>query len=75
MLLKARGIDGQDNQVLVMKEIGVQLENTSISHQFLVVGIRNTCILGADFLKLGGMIVDILNGKLSWPTGETHICS
>ena len=30
----------------------VELGNTRISHQFPVVGMRNTsCILGADFLK------------------------
>ena len=71
--LEARGIGGEDIQVLGMKEIGVQLENTSISHQFLVVGMRNTCILGADFLRSGSMIVDIANGKLFWPTGESQL--
>ena len=29
--------------------------------------------LGADFLKSGSMIVDIANGKLSWPTGESQL--
>ena len=66
--LKAQGIGGEDIQVLGMKETGAQLENTSMSHQFLVVGMRNTCILGADFLKSGSMIVDIANGKLFFTT-------
>jgi hypothetical protein len=46
---------------------------SKVSHQFLVVGMRNTCILGADFLKSGGMVVDIANSKLSWKTGEAEL--
>jgi hypothetical protein len=39
----------------------------------MVVGLRNACILGADFLKSGGMVVDIANSKLTWPLGEVAL--
>jgi hypothetical protein len=39
----------------------------------MFVGLRNTCILGADFLKSGGMVVDIANSKLTWPLGEVAL--
>ena len=48
----------------------------TISHQFnefMVVGLRNACILGADFFKLGGMVLDIAKSKLTWPLGEVAL--
>ena len=57
--LKARGIGGEELQVLGMKELKVRIGTLTISHQFLVVGMRNTCILGADFLRSGRMVVDL----------------
>ena len=54
-------------------DLHVCLGMSKVSHQFLVVGMRNTCILGADFLKSGGMVVDIANSKLSWMTGEAEL--
>jgi hypothetical protein len=39
----------------------------------MFVGLRNTCILGADFLKSGGVVVDIANSKLTWPLGEVAL--
>ena len=71
--LKAQGIGGESIQVLGMKELSVCLGTFSVSHQFLVVGMRETCILGADFLKSRGMIVDIGNAKLSWSMGEVEL--
>ena len=71
--LKAQGVGGENLQVLGMKELSVCLGTFSVSHQFLVFGMRNTCILGADFLKSGGMIVDIGNAKLSWSMGEVEL--
>jgi hypothetical protein len=44
--LKARGISGEELQVLGMKELEVSIGTLTISHQFMVVGMRNTCILG-----------------------------
>ncbi len=40
---------------------------------YMVVGMRNTCILGADFFKSGRMVVDIANSKLTWPSGEVAL--
>ena len=71
--LKARGIGGEELQVLGMKELKVRIGTLTISHQFLVVGMRNTCILGADFLRSGRMVVDIANSKLTWSTGEVAL--
>ena len=71
--LKARGIGGEELQVLGMKELEVSIGTLTISHQFMVVGKRNTCILGADFLKSGRMVVDIANSKLTWPSGEVTL--
>ncbi|CAB4038951.1 Retrovirus-related Pol poly from transposon, partial [Paramuricea clavata] len=71
--LKARGIGGEELQVLGMKELEVSIGTLTISHQFMVVGMRNTCILGADFLKSGRMVVDIANSKLTWPSGEVAL--
>jgi hypothetical protein len=71
--LKARGIGGEELQVLGMKELEVSIGTLTISHQFMVVGIRNTCILAADFLKSGRMVVFIANSKLTWPSGEVAL--
>ena len=71
--LKARGIGGEELQVLGMKELKVRIGTLTISHQFLVVGMRNTCILGADFLRSGRMVVDIANSKLTWSAGEVAL--
>ena len=71
--LRARGIGGEDLHVLGSADLHVCLGMSKVSHQFLVVGMRNTCILGADFLKSGGMVVDIANSKLSWMTGEAEL--
>ena len=71
--LRARGIGGEDLHVLGSTDLHVCLGMSKVSHQYLVVGMRNTCILGADFLKLGGMVVDIANSKLSWKTGEAEL--
>ncbi|CAB4001921.1 Retrovirus-related Pol poly from transposon [Paramuricea clavata] len=71
--LRARGIGGEDLHVLESTDLHVCLGMSKVSHQFLVVGMRNTCILGADFLKSGGMVVDIANSKLSWKTGEAEL--
>ena len=38
-----------------------------------VVGMANTCILGADFLKDSKMMVDVGNSKLSWPGGNIEL--
>ena len=71
--LKAQGIGGENLQALGMKELSVCLGTFNVSHQFLVVGMRNTCILGADFLKSWKMIVVIGNAKLSWSMGEVEL--
>ncbi|CAB4042256.1 gap-Pol poly, partial, partial [Paramuricea clavata] len=52
--LKARGIGGEELQVLGMKESEVSIGTLTISHQFMVVGMGSTCILGADFLTSNG---------------------
>lgn len=71
--LKARGIGGEELQVLGMKEFEVHLETLTVSHPFVVLGMRDTCILGADFLKSGKMLVDLANSKLSWAMGEVTL--
>ena len=71
--LKARGFGGEELQVLGRKEFEVHLGTLTVSHPFVVVGMRNTCILGADFLKSGQMLVDVANSRLSWPTGAVPL--
>lgn len=71
--LKARGIGGEELQVLGRKEFEVHLGTLTVPHPFVVVGMRNTCILGADFLKSGQMLVDVANSRLSWPTGAVPL--
>ena len=71
--LKARGISGEQLQVLGMKELSVNINNLQVNHPFVVIGMRNTCILGADFLKSGLIVVDVANAKLSWPTGQVGL--
>jgi hypothetical protein len=61
---KRSRIGEEELQVLGMKELEVGVCTLTISHQFMVVGIRNTCILGADFLKSGRMVVDIV--RMLW---------
>ena len=71
--LKARGISGEQLQVLGMKELAVNIDSLKINHPFVVIGMPNTCILGADFLKCGQIVVDVANAKLSWPTGQVGL--
>lgn len=71
--LKARGIGGEQRQVLGMKEFEVNVGTLTKTHSFGVVGIRNTCILAADFLKFGKVVVDVGNSKLSWPEEEVPL--
>ena len=71
--LKARGISGEQLQVLGMKELSVNINSLNVNHPFVVIGMRNTCILGADFLKSGQIVVDVANAKLSWPTGQVGL--
>ena len=73
--LQARGIGGGggDLHVLGSTNLHVCLGMSEVPHQFLVVDMRNTCILGADFLKSGRMVVDIANSKLSWMTEEAEL--
>ena len=56
-----------------MKELSVNINNLQVNHPFVVIGMRNTCILGADFLKSGQIVVDVANAKLSWPTGQVGL--
>ena len=65
--LKARGIGGEELQVLGMVNVPVNV--SSLTCPFVVVGTCNICILGVDFLKSGQMVVDMANARLSWPTG------
>ena len=57
--LKARGISSDELQVLGEVDLNIQLGDQTFIHSFVVVGIGNTCILGADFLKAGKMLVDV----------------
>ena len=70
--LKARGIGGEELHVLGMAELHPQLANETFAHSFVVVGMSNTCILGADFLKVGKMLVDVANAKLSYQVVRYH---
>jgi hypothetical protein len=56
-----------------MKQLSVNINNLQVNHPFVVIGMRNTCILGADFLKSGQIVVDVANAKLSWPTGQVGL--
>ena len=71
--LKARGIGGEELQVLGQAELNFRLGNDNFVHSFVVVGMANTCILGADFLKGSKMMVDVGNSKLSWPGGNIEL--
>ena len=35
--------------------------------------MQNQCILGADFLKANGMVVDIGHERLSWASGQVSL--
>ena len=66
--LKARGIGGENLQVLGITESHVQLANITLKHHLVVVGMSNTCIL---FLKSWkAIVVDVAKAKLTWETGE-----
>ena len=56
-----------------MTESHVQLANITLKHHFVVVGMSITCILGADFLKAGKIVVDVAKAKLTWETGEMSL--
>ena len=67
--LKARGIGGEELQVIGMANVPVNVGSLTLTHPFVVVGMCNICILGADFLKSGQMVVDMANARLLWPRG------
>ena len=66
--MKVRGIGVEELHVLGQAELNFRLGNDNFVHSFVVVGMANTCILGADVLKDSKMMVDIGNSKLSWPS-------
>ena len=71
--LKARGIGGEELQVLGQAKLQFQLGKDTFVHSFVAFGMTNTCILGADFLKVSKMLVDVGNSKLSWPGGNVPL--
>ena len=71
--LKARGIGGEELQVLGQAKLQFHLGKDTFVHLFVAVGMTNTCILGADFLKASKMLVDVGNSKLSWPGGNVPL--
>ncbi|CAB4028071.1 Hypothetical predicted protein [Paramuricea clavata] len=66
--LKARGIGNEELQILGQAKLQFQLGKDVVA-----VGMTNTCILGADFLKASKMLVDVGNSKLSWPGGNVPL--
>ena len=68
--LKAQGIGSEALQVLGQTELQIQLGKSTFVHSFVVVGMANICILGADFLKAGKMTVDVGNCNPSWTGGD-----
>ena len=71
--LKAQGIGGEECQVLGQAKLQLKLGKDTFVHKFVVVGMTNTCILGAIFLKASKMLVDVGNLKLSWPGGDVPL--
>jgi hypothetical protein len=71
--LKARGIGGEELQVLGQAKLQIQLGKDTFVNSFVAVDMTNTCILGADFLKASKMLVDVGNPKLSWPGGNVPL--
>ena len=71
--MKVRGIGVEELHVPGQAELNFRLGNDNFVHSFVVVGMANTCILGADFLKDSKMMVDIGNSTLSWPSDNIEL--
>ena len=71
--LRARGVGGESLHILGMTDISVRMNNFHVVHTFVIVEMQNQCILGADFLKAYGMVVDIGHERLSWASGQTPL--
>ena len=56
-----------------MTDISVRMNNFHVVHTFVIVEMQNQCILGADFLKANGMVVDIGHERLSWASAQTPL--
>ena len=71
--LSARATGEEDLHALGLTDLNVYRATLSVSRQVLAVSMRNTCILGAGFLKSGVMVMDIASSKLSWQTDEVEL--
>ena len=56
-----------------MTDIPLRMNNFHVVHTFVIVEMQNRCILGADFLKANGMVVDIGHERLSWASGRVPL--
>ena len=71
--LRDRGVGEESLHILGMTDISVRMNNFHVFHTFVIVEMQNQCILGADFLKANGMVVDIGHERLSWASGQTPL--
>ena len=71
--LEARGISGEKLRVNGLADLWFKIGDKIGLHSFVVVEMRDKCIIGADLLRKTGMVLDVAREKLSWETGETDL--
>ena len=71
--LRARGVGGESLHILGMTGIPLRMNNFHVVHTFVIEEMQNQCILGADFLKANGSVVDIVHVRFSWATGQVPL--
>ena len=71
--LEARGISGEKLRVNGLADLWFKIGDKIGLHSFIVVEMRDKCVIGADFLRKTGMVVDVAREKLWWDTGEADL--
>ena len=71
--LEARGISGEKLRVNGLADLWFKIGDKIGLHSFVVVEMRDKCIIGADLLRKTGMVVDVAREKLLWEMGEMDL--
>ena len=67
--LEARGFSGEKRRVNGLADLWFMIGDKIGLHSFIVVEMKDKCVIGADLLRETGMVVDVGRGKLWWGTG------
>ena len=67
-LTNLKGVSGTQLNVLgISRDVNIKIENSTFKIELTVIGniANSTLLLGLDFIKISGLVLDFANGKLT----------